>query len=235
MPRKKKVKKSLAQQRYDKMIGGLNHNFQYDVEIDWESSRHCLSAGCEGVCRCATIDYSEIEADSIDLEYISSYFLLRQDRESILHYCVERLLTTFVKAYDPDAWTVGITNGYYGEEIDEVLLEIMGQDQGIFLDLLEMSNVDRIKHILTQEYGYLLPEIEQKTRASIKKVSITDVVPVQNAYPKQVSPDVYGERELPVAVCIKTSAGKYRIIDGHHRYASAMARDLTKIPIVLLY
>lgn len=235
MPRKKKAKKTLAQQRYDKMVSGFDHDHHYSLEIDWESSRNCANAGCDGICRCATIDYAEIEADSIDLEDISSYLVIKQDEGSILHYCVERLLTTYIKAYDPDVWTIGISRGYYGEEIDEVKLEILGKERVEFLALLNLANVDRIKYILTQEYGYLLPEIEEKTKASIKKVSIKDVVPAQNAYPKQVSSDVYDERELPVAVCIKNRADKYRIIDGHHRYASAMARDLTKIPIVLLY
>jgi hypothetical protein len=185
------------------------------------------------ICRCERLENVRVEEDSIDLEYIAEFFMTKKEakaQDNILKYCIERLLV-ISNMYDPDNWDVDTCGGYYGEEICSVR---MYNDPSPFYELIEKSNVERVKYILEKEYGYLLDELKSKTKARVVHPEIEDIKPVQNSYPKMVDGSMYGERWLPYCVCVKED-GVYRIIDGHHRYASAMARGLTKIPVVLLY
>lgn len=236
MPRKRKAKLTQKQHRAVCMKHGLERDYRFDIDVDYDSRRDCQNAGCDSICRCERLENVHIEDSSINLEFIASDFMTKKEakaQDNILKYCIERLLV-LNRMYDPDNWYVDVVNGYYGEEIGGVYLELLGKASIPFYELVEKSNVERVKYILEKEYGYLLPELKSKTKARVVHPEIKNVQPVQNSYPKTVDSSLYDERWLPYCVCVKED-GVYRIIDGHHRYASAMARGLTKIPVVLLY
>lgn len=236
MPRKRKAILTQAQARAAWMKHGLERNYQYDVEVDYESYRDCDAAGCDSICRCARLENVHVDQDSINLEYITDHFMTKKEakaQDNILKYCIERLLV-INKMYDPDCWYVHVGGGYYGQEIYGVTLDINDRDQIPFYELVDKSNVERVKYVLEKEYGYLLEELKPKNKARVVHPKVEDVKPVMNSYPKMIDGSMYGERWLPYCVCTKED-GVYRIIDGHHRYASALSRGLTKIPVVLLY
>jgi hypothetical protein len=232
MAKKKKTttKKSLVDQRLAAINKALEADFMYNgVNCDYGESHCPIGCDCGVICRESVLTGAKV-AD-VDLERVSEKFVVKQDKNSILHYAIERQLAV-MGFYNTERWEVQTVCGYYGEEVSDVTMNSC--DPEPFIDLVNAKNdLKRVHKILIAEYGYVLEELKPLKNVEIKKVVLDDVVPAQNGYVKKVSAGFYGGRNLPHCVCV-VQGDRYRIIDGHHRYATARSEGLTHINIVLL-
>jgi hypothetical protein len=121
------------------MIVGVS--FKYHTNYDYDANRDCSAHGCdeEGICRCETLENAHVvtvDIPSIGNEIYNSIFdnSLSSKRNSAINsilggvskeidiYTIDRILR-INKAYEPSNWEVQVCGGYYGQEIDDVLLE----------------------------------------------------------------------------------------------------------------
>jgi len=211
-------------------IDKLRSSFKYMVDYDYDTSDNCDQSCHSGICRCSIITNTRV--NNVDIEYISDKLVRKADKNSILHYCIERILVS-EKLYDPDAWCIDKTGGYYGEEIGDVTVDMPTPIIEKLNKLISMTNVQRIRHVLIEEYGYLLPRLEAYTTVAIHKVKLSSVLPADNYYRAKVDGSIYRERELPYCI-VEADGEKFKIIDGHHRYAAASYYKMRNIPVLVL-
>lgn len=96
----------------------------------------------------------------------------------ILLYCIERILVSS-NFYNEDNWEIGVEGGYYGEEIGDITpSEDLVTEINLKLKNLQYIEDDseRIKFILTLEYGCLLEELKDLT-FSLEEVAFEQIKP----------------------------------------------------------
>lgn len=223
-------------------------NFRYNTEYDYSDYRDCSAHGCddEGICRCGTIEDAHVVSVNIPSmvnEIHANYFdnTLATKRNSTINnilggvskeidiYTIDRILR-INKVYDPSNWDVQVCGGYYGQEIDDVVLEdsiaqkIETQLEEAF-SLIDLT--ERIEYLLMLEYGSILPElkgcnysIETIERDSIIFGSDKHYRKVNTKELKHYSDKAYtGIRGIAL---VKND--KFRLIDGYHRSSTSENR-----------
>lgn len=223
------------------MIDLINNDFQYNgVRYDYDTVKDCETHGCDSICRCSTIiatrvtevDIEELSNSIYDLYFTSGKTTKRHnDINSILYgtskeldlYCIDRVLRHY-ESWDKHSWDIGVIPGYYGEEISDVRLKRnIAEKVQNDLDVLMFMETpkEKIEFLLNLEYGSILPELTNKNYEII--VIDKDLIVFGNDehYQKIKSEDLdhYFDHNYKgiKGLVVKTSSGKYRIIDGYHR------------------
>lgn len=226
------------------------------IEYEVDSHTNCEHHGCddEGICRCYTIDSVHIK--HIDLSLISESAIRRYnynnssksaERErklsSLLYgydgldeYCLNRILVAN-KVYDVNRWEASWSYNYYGDEIDDILLE-MTTYKKVVEDIEYVFNLktikEKIEFLIILEYGTLLDKIKNKNYEIIDVLK-SDIILGQKIYADKISSDVYehytdDKFKLIRGICIFEN-GKYRLIDGYHRVTSTKMKTVKIISI----
>lgn len=208
------IKPKITQDRYGYRKRGVLH---YEFEIEYTDSKHGCT--CEDYCRCGTIEDARVERIKT-LDLVTRIVNEKYRKDPMLMYAVERMISLNLK---PEDCEVMVDPGYYGQEIggviinDKVATELVEK-----LKLLESCKTDAqmMEIIMTEEYGVLLPNVENKLWAveivDINDLKATSVVKKQfNHYNNN---DNFQEllnwgEEFPVVVINAHN----QIIDGHHR------------------
>lgn len=238
-------------QTYKKPKWGYESNkFKYmdGIEMEYDTHYKCHSGSdcCDNdYCRCGKIENARVE--SIDPELLIQSIITtaagrtKKDskEDSIIDlYCLNRLIYNS-SLISPDSWEVNIVGGYYGEETNGYEPSDLNDVKALSKNLLEVSNmknIDKIKFILKNEYGFLLSELEKFNTAVVKTVSTSNVILNNKDYSKKLDKlavDKYKGYSLPRAICIK-DGDKYKVIDGYHRMTSAIINNIEKIDIIVL-
>lgn len=206
-------------------------NLKYEVEYDYERSACTCDAD---ICRCTTIESAWIDEPPEKTVIDALFKKYKRDDSYIDRYCFDRICHAF-KVYDTDLYDIDIGCGYYGEEIYGIYFENEEKVYNAFRKLLKLDSVlAKIKLCLKLEYGYLIDCVESATGAAIVEVNPADIVPAQREHFVRVSHAIheeYKEYNLPIGVCVR-DGGKYRLLDGYHRFAANKDRD--KVDIILL-
>ena len=166
----------------------LENRFNYDLEYDYHTENYCEESGCydEGICRCGIISCAFVTSVNLhnmtnhiyDSIFDKSKSIRRHKRiASILYggelvdkYCIYRILSRY-ELYDKYLWNVEVIGGYYGEEIGNVTLpdELFKEISTKCSEVVELETLeDKLRYVLTLEYGYLLPEFEKSNFKIIK-------------------------------------------------------------------
>lgn len=132
-------------------------DYQYTgvVEIRYYTESDCEASGCDqqGICRCSTIEYPEIEfVNSWNLATNILGLDLSDIRNCILTYALDRFLV-LNKIYETFNWDIRISGGYYGEEIDGIYLDgdILNDIPKLISYFEILSNAEIVNHILDLE------------------------------------------------------------------------------------
>jgi hypothetical protein len=217
------------------MIGNLNNIDLYKdgVEISYSREYNCQESGCRDICKCSIIVDIETSVDTnrIIKKIYNIYFddsletkrnsklseLLWDISDDINLYTIDRISRYF------KIWNnieVNKTGGFYGEEIESVkisnsekIVELINKG----LSINDLNN--RVKYLLGLEYGYLLPELENKNW-ELSEINIDDIEIRNESHLESVS-----NKELKhydnylgiMGVVILTKNDKWRLIDGYHR------------------
>jgi hypothetical protein len=221
---------------FEHAIAKMNERHPFDdgvVEYDYDHDGWC---GCnDDYCHHHKINNAEVK--EVNVDYIVKE-LVGDCNDVIAVYCIDRVVRNS-NLPDIDSWEVDIGEGYYGEQVDGVLLE-EGVKKQIVKQLTELNSlttdIDRIKKVLEYEYGYILPKIKDLTTAKVVSVNLYDVKLLNDEYLRKVSKetvDYYQSYELPRGVCMKES-DKYSLIDGYHRMFSALKYKVARVVIIEL-
>ena len=240
------------------MIKIVGTNFIYHTDYDYNDYRDCESYGCdeEGICRCGTIDDAHVISVKIPPmvnEIYENYFdnSLSTKRNSTINtilggvskeidiYTIDRILR-INKVYEPSNWDVQVCGGYYGQEIDDVILEdsvakkIENQLEDAF-NIIDLT--ERIEFLLMLEYDKILPELKGLSY-KITEVERDSIIFGSDAHYKNVlNEDLehYSDKNYCSIRGIVISKGdKYRLIDGYHRCSKSENR-LIKVLMVNYY
>lgn len=196
-------------------------NWLYTLEYDYEESKTCEESSCreEGICRCGTIENTTITEVGITQSEITIKIDGKNKRKIIYKrskidkYCIDRLLHIH-NVYDKESYELGICNGYYGEEICSATF---CNEKNLLKDIeemLQMTDIEKIKFVLHKEYNYLLPEVEQTKYVKIEYRDI-DLLVANNTYLSRVKKeDIFltSDTSLPQGIVVGN-----RLIDGYHR------------------
>lgn len=220
----------------------ISNSFDSCVSYDYQTEYSCEESGCndEGICRCGRIYDDVVKSVSISemTNYIYNHFIpnskagKRHERisqifyggEEVDKYCINRIISHF-KAWDSSNWIVNIIGGYYGEEIGGVEL-----DKEVLYSISDACDIvlgfetiaDKIRFVLTLEYGYILNELKDsdfelisiyKTDIDFDKMNKKHTENVRKENALYYLPDSYS---LPRGIVRKLN-DRYTIIDGFHR------------------
>lgn len=239
------------------MIELKTYDFKYSVEYDFDSRFSCNESGCydEGICRCSKITsffLKSVDMNSILKEINSKYFdnststkrnnkidtILGDITPEINLYTIDRILI-INKVYDVTNWNINIVNGYYGEEIGDILISedvAERMENQLEIAFQKTNLIDRINYLLYLEYGYLLPELNglKYSVELINKDSINFGSKSQLEKIEQKNLDYYIDTNYNLirGVVIK-SVSDYRLIDGYHRCYSTNS-DKVKVIVAQL-
>ena len=143
-----------------------------------------------------------------------------KEDDSINKYCFERICR-INKIWDKALYTIDTTHGYYGEEILSVTFDKESDIRASWNQLKDLSAVEKIKSVLTMEYGYLLDVLKPLSGVSIVKLPKNLVTIPNNEYYRKMDLDViesYKNYGGPLGIIVDVDKNRYRLIDGNHRY-----------------
>ena len=230
----------------------LKFNFQDHygiIRYDYSTKTNCREHGCakEGICRCSTI-YNQ-RLTSLNIEPLVYHIYDRDSyskssrRETAINsvlfgvdetidiYTIDRVLRCN-KIYEFGNWDIKITYGYYGEEIDEIV--ILDDISKKVINELEIAfSIDelngRIEYLLGLEYGRLLPELEH-CQYEVIEIPKNDIIFANSNHFNSLKKEEYysdGNYSGIRGIVIEKN-GKYRLIDGYHRVFSTN-NELVKV------
>ena len=232
------------------MIKIVGTNFIYHTDYDYNDYRDCESYGCdeEGICRCGTIDDAHVISVKIPPmvnEIYENYFdnSLSTKRNSTINtilggvskeidiYTIDRILR-INKVYEPSNWEVQVCVGYYGEEIDDIILEdSVAQKIEEQLDkafsIIDLS--ERVEYLLMLEYGKILPELKDR-KYSVETHERDSIIFGSDEHYRKVntkSLDHYSDKNYTgIRGVALYKVDKLRLIDGYHRSSASENRTI---------
>jgi hypothetical protein len=225
-------------------------NFRYNTEYDYSDYRDCSAHGCddEGICRCGTIENAHVISVNIPSmvnEIHGNYFdnTLATKRNSTINnilggvskeidiYTIDRILR-INKVYEPTNWEVQVCGGYYGQEIDDIILDdsiarkVEDQLDKAF-DIIDLT--ERIEYLLMLEYGELLPSL-QGCKYSVETVERDSIIFGSDEHYRKVNSknlEHYSDKKYQGIRGIALVKGdKFRLIDGYHRSSTSENRTI---------
>jgi len=225
------------------MIVGVS--FKYHTNYDYDAYRNCDAHGCdeEGICRCETLENAHVltvDIPSIVNEVYNSIFdnSLSSKRNSTINsilggvskeidiYTIDRILR-INKAYEPTNWEVQVCGGYYGQEIDDVLLEnsVAQKIENQINEALSIIDLTpRIEYLLMLEYGSILPALQGR-QYSIETVERDSIIFGSDEHYRKVntkSLDHYSDKNYNgIRGIALVKDNRYRLIDGYHRSSTS--------------
>ena len=201
----------------------MSIDFRYSgVEYEYDGRE------CDSDCPCHDGDYCrrnrmiDLRVDKINIPAVVETILKNYDfsGEEFIPYCLDRVLR-FKKVYLSEAWDIRSSMGYYGEEIDSIFLNEEKEIIDILVELSKKEPSDRIRHVLKMEYGFLLKKLRDANFES-RTVSGDELTIQNEEYSKKIEPgDIYSDNfNYEIGIYEPLSfVGKYKVIDGYHRYS----------------
>jgi hypothetical protein len=138
-------------------------------------------------------------------------------------YFIERVLV-LNKIYNHKFWDISIRGGgKFGEEVGTAKLRthVAAMVSAQICEVLMLRSLsNRVKYLLTLEYGYMLPSLASRTWSLEKVNKDAMVFRNRNRFERldRTMVELYKTYPFPRAICILEDS-KYRVIDGYHRCA----------------
>lgn len=208
----------------------MTNNFLYLPGVVYEYDSYSCG-GCYG-CRtgedfCRGSVYKDLRVEITPDKLLKNF---TQDVEKLeTKYLIDRLLST-LGMYDSNNYEALVSPGYYGETVDEI--EFQG-DWSKFVEIYEelcledVLDIDeKFKLLLELEYSMLIDEI---TGVRVVRVPFRDLVPSENMKKLKQDNRKY-DKELPIGLYKKIN-GKFKLIDGRHRYQANIGEEYVNIYI----
>ena len=195
----------------------INH---YQINTDYK--KDCTDCDPNDYHRnCRLID---IKIEPLNVEGIMKD-LLAGVNDPLICSAVERIYH-IASFYDTDRYTAETRQGYYGEEIEGVTFDNEDKVREMILSLQGLDDRQIVLKLMEYEYGFILPVLSACQKFIIQDVPLANVAFPNDRYVTKVSieQDFYQDWPYPLGVCLPDS-GRYRVVDGYHRLASAMMKS----------
>jgi hypothetical protein len=227
------------------MIKIVGTNFRYHTDYDYNDYRDCSAYGCdeEGICRCGTIEDAHVISVNIPNmvnEIYANYFddTLATRRNSTINsilggvskeidiYTIDRILR-INKVYEPTNWEVQVCGGYYGQEIDDIILDDsvarkVEDELDKAFDIIDLTS--RIEYLLMLEYGEILPALQGR-QYSIETVERDSIIFGSDEHYRKVNTknlEHYSDKNYTgIRGIALVKDDRYRLIDGYHRSSTS--------------
>lgn len=213
----------------------LSTNLKYDLSyetMDYYSCQYGSSCCDNDFCRCREIT----GYDFSNAFYNAQNFIINYSPSSLFEelYLEIMWLKNQKKGDLLNDWFEGHSDrGYYGEETYSVTPTNIFLK--VFKNFINLPIQKKFEEALKSEYGFILPALSNPVSFSFEKVKFKDIVAdkkVQlntsnhfsyNFCVSQYNKNMYNKEKFInhlflFPMCIKEDTGKYRIVDGHHRY-----------------
>lgn len=223
---------SIKRSEWDRF--GRQHDWRHCefIQYDYNKEYNCSDGHCNSICRCGVI--TDIELSKFDTNAMVSDITSGIEND-ILIYCIDRIIR--LQKLTEDCFQLHTCSGYYGEEIDGLYLD--ESYEKIISDNLSklkgISDADRIKFVLTLEYGYLLDVLVDTSSAMIHNIDINNIS-FQEEYRKKIntSENYYDEKfQLSRGIFI-AKGNEFRLIDGYHRVMKAKSLGMDQVKGIVL-
>jgi len=208
-------------------------NYQYLVSYETEGRTFCHEEGytesgcCDMICRCFRIESVSLEAISpLNYRYDSfRKYLVSPPEGALENYLADRFLA---KTLNIEMFEANWGPGYYGDEVESITIDTESPAYHDFQKKLSVFNslsttTDRVRMVLTMEYGYLLPEIQAVEEWEIRKLSPKEIG-VDPETLSRADKDVVGaysyHAKIPVVGVAVPKGGHLRLVDGFHRWSA---------------
>lgn len=222
-----KKKLQLTQDTLEKLLAehDFKYSFSYGTNYEYETARHCAEEGCDGICRCETIEDFHF-TDELPTDSIASSIIGELKRYRKLTDFEEFVITRVIYALNLSGghFHADIRHSYYGEEIDSIKFSPVPKDlaKDIMSVLKAKTITGKTKVYLLREYGFILDSL-QNTNMQIRNVPINSIRIPNDSYTKRLNQDRiqdYDGYKGIVALCLEDGVN-YRLIDGYHRLHAA--------------
>jgi hypothetical protein len=236
------------------MIKALRNDFKYMVSYDCDTEYSCSESGCydEGICRCGHITntylyrvdvsaivtdiYSTIFDNSISTKRNNAINSLWGISEEIEKYTIDRILR-LNKIWKPEFWNISVSGGYYGQEVDEVVLveEVVQKINSQLEKAFDIDNLkERIDYLLELENGFVLDDLKEK-KYTLSVIDTDDIIFPNTDHKRRVLTeelDHYSDKNYKgIRGIVKKDVMKWKVIDGYHRL-SKTENKLVKVLVV---
>lgn len=226
-----------------------NNNFFYSgVDVDYNRDYHCEESGCDSICRCSTIVDKEITSiDTIQIvdNIYQKYFkntkeekrdlklneILNDIDKTVNLYTIDRILR-INRVWDKENWKINVSNSYYGEEIDSVILDdyIAKKIEQDIEDSIELDYLSkRMELLLHLEYGYILPELIGKNY-KVDTIKKEDIIFGSDYHYRKIQRENlnhYSDAKYKnIRGVVIPKDDKFKLIDGYHRCFSTKRKDV---------
>ena len=236
------------------MIEALRNDFKHMVSYDYDIEYSCEESGCieERICRCGYITntylksvdvssivtniYSEIFDNSISTKRHNAINSLWGISKDIEKYTIDRILR-INKIWKPEFWDINVGGGYYGQEIDEVVLieDLVLKLNSQLEKAFEIDNLTkRIEYLLELENGFILDDIKDK-KYVVSVIDIDDIIFSNTEHKNRVlieELEHYSDKNYTgIRGIVKKDSLKFKLIDGYHRL-SKTENKLVKVLVI---
>jgi hypothetical protein len=195
----------------------------------------------DGECECGDDAYSCTcriykglrikETSVLNMEYVLNQICTKKCSE-IVRYCTDRILRIH-EIYNIKNWSIEPERGYYGEEIGSPLLN---NAQNITDKLNEMyslkSDIEKINFVLVEEYGYILPLLKNFNNVKVFEMPIGNISQKNERYIKKLGQDTTYKDYNGITCIICEYKNENKLIDGYHRYISALSNNKQLIKVI---
>lgn len=234
----------------------LNNDFKLFIDYDYEIELNC-SSECNidpiSTCRCSKItnvSINDIDLPKICNEIYKIYFSDDKINErdyklkKIIYgydkqfdvYIIDRIIR-FYQLWNRDSYDITIFNGYYGEEIESIVIKtnISSRISSKIEEVLKLDSIKkRLESLLDMEYGYIIPEMIDK-EYEIKVISKSKIHFGNKKHHNSVKEkplEFYSDRNYNGIRGIVYQDGEdYRVIDGYHRIHTTNKTDILLINV----
>ncbi len=221
----------------------IDKNLKYLIDHDYDIERNCEYNGCkedpELVCRCSRIVntiINDVNISKISNEIYEMYFSddhsTKRDYKlkKIIYgydkyfdiYVIDRIIR-FYRIWDKSSYDIKICKGFYGEEIESINIKpgIATKISEKIEEVLSLESIkERIEALLIMEYGYLIPEMDDK-EYEIIEIDKSDIHFGNREHYNKVknkSLEFYSNKNYDgIRGVVHFDGDKYRVIDGYHR------------------
>lgn len=218
------------------------HLVSYETEGRTFCHEESYTGCCDMICRCFEIERVILEPFSPKNYYYESFRtrLTSPPEGKLENYLADRFLA---KTLTTEMFEASWSASYYGDEIDAITMNTNSSAYHEFQKKLDVFNslstiTDRVRMVLTLEYGYLLPEIQAVEEWEIRKLSPKEV-DVSPETLSRVKEDVVGSysyraEKLPVIGVAVPKGGRLRLVDGFHRWSAFhFKKKRRKVPLLV--